>query len=272
MEVKNIEGVEYILKSDVDDLVRSRLSKVSERARAAEARVLELEESVEANKGATQKLTDLQLQIESLTGELEQSKSLYSTHSTIAKHGFIDPELRDLVEWQYQKAIKDIPKKERPDLDTWLSDLKEDPSKATKALRPFLKSEAPAAPPAPAEAPAATQEALQQPQIESIQIESMDRQQLIELAQAYKAAQHPLERVHHLQQPAQQPPTAPIPNHSTSVLPKPPTEAGNIIDRALADPTGRLWKKHNKEIQEMIKRERITPAAFLGRSYKYPQD
>lgn len=257
MEVKNIEGVEYILKSDVDDLVRSRLSKVSERARAAEARVLELEESVEANKGAAAQLTDLQLQIESLTGQLEQSKSLYSTHSTIAKHGFIDPELRDLVEWQYQKAIKDIPKKERPDLDTWLSDLKEDPSKATKALRPFLKSEAPAAPPAPAEAP---QEALQQPQIES-----MDRQQLIELAmEAYKKANQNTQ--------AQQPPTAPIPNHSTSVLPKPPTEAGNIIDRALADPTGVLWKKHNKEIQDIIKRERITPAAFLGRSYKYPQD
>ncbi len=260
MEVKNIEGVEYILKSDVDDLVRSRLSKVSERARAAEARVLELEESVEANKGAAAQLTDLQLQIESLTGQLEQSKSLYSTHSTIAKHGFIDPELRDLVEWQYQKAIKDIPKKERPDLDTWLSDLKEDPSKATKALRPFLKPEAPATPPAPAEAPAATQEALQQPQIES-----MDRQQLMELAQAYRAAQQPT------QQQIQQPPTAPIPNHSTSVLPKPPTEAGNIVDRALADRTGKLWKKHNAEIQEYIRKEKITPAAFLGRAYKYPQ-
>jgi hypothetical protein len=260
MEVKNIEGVEYILKSDVDELVRSRVSKVSERARAAESRVAELEESVEANKTASSQLSDLQLKIDSLTGELEQSKNLYSTHSTIAKHGFIDPELRDLVEWQYQRAVKDIPKKEQPDLDTWISNLKADPSKATEALRPFLKSEAPAAP------PEATQEAPQPPQ--PPQIETMDRQQLIELAmEAYKKANQNTEAQQHLQQP----PTAPIKNHSSTVLPKPPTEAGNIVDRALADRTGQLWKKHNKEIQEYVRKEKITPAAFLGRAYKYPQ-
>jgi hypothetical protein len=94
----------------------------------------------------------------------------------------------------------------------------------------------------------------------------MDRQQLIELAQAYRAAQQQPE-----QQP-EQPPTAPIPNHSTSVLPKPPSPKGNLVDRALADPTGALWRKHNSEIREMINKERRVPSAFLGRSYKYPQD
>lgn len=251
METKIIEGIEYILKSDVDELVRSRLSKVSERARIAESKVSDLEKSVEANKAASSQLADLQLQIESLTGELEQSKNLYSTHSTIAKHGFIDPDLRDLVEWQYKRSTKDLPKKEKPDLDTWITNLKSDPTKASEALRPFLTKPK-------VEEGAAVED---QPQIES-----MDRQQLIELAQAAYQRQN--------QQEAQKEPNylSEIKNHSTSVLPKPPTQKGNLIDRALADPTNELWRKHNKEIREMIQKEQRIPSAFLNQSYKYPQE
>ena len=143
MEVKTIEGVEYILKTDIDDLVRSRLSKVSERARVAESRVEELERSVEASKGAATQVADLQLQLESLTGELEQSRNLYSIHSTIANHGFTDPQMSKLINWQYKDSMQEIPKKEQPDLDSWLTSLKAAPDKAPITLRPFLQTKAP---------------------------------------------------------------------------------------------------------------------------------
>jgi hypothetical protein len=249
MEVKLIEGTEYILKSDIDDLVRARLSKVSERARIAEGRVSELEESVEASSGASTQLIELQNQVESLTGELAQSKNLYSVHSTIAKHGFVDPDLRDLIEWQYNRAIKDMDTKEQPDLESWLSTIKEAPEKAPTALRPHLQSIAPAAPPAAPEPP---------PEPTQVSVDTMDRQQLLELVMAARAAQQP--------PPAEVPAAitpAQIQNHSTSVMPKPKTEIGNLIDRALADKTGDLWKKHNVEIQALAKKERRVPASFL---------
>ena len=39
MEVKDFEGVEYLEKSQVDELIRSRLAKMSERARRAETTI-----------------------------------------------------------------------------------------------------------------------------------------------------------------------------------------------------------------------------------------
>ena len=278
MEIKEIEGVEYILKSEVDDLVRSRLSKVSERARAAESRAAELEKTVEANKGASAKLSDLQLQIESLQQELEQSKELYTVHSTIAKHGFTDPELRDLVEWQYKRAQKGKGKKEQVDLDTWLSNMHTDPQQAPVSLRPFIGKSPDAATLESKEG--AEQAAAEQPAAsaaERVQIESMDRAQLVALARAAAAQQQPpvqpaaqqQSRPYTQQEMLAMLQNAPVQEQQkyvapAAVVPNPPVEAGNIIDRALADPTGKIWKENNAEIQRYYYDQRV-PSPFKGR-------
>ena len=254
METKTIEGIEYILKSDVDDLVRARLSKVSERARVAEAKITDLEGALEASKGAVGKVADLQLQMESLTGELEQSRSLYSIHSTIADHGFTDAKMRKFINWEYQEAMQEIPKKEQPDLNTWLSDIKADPTKAPITLRPHLQTKAPEAPEAAPEAPETAPEAPGAAQAPAV--EALSKQQLIELVQAARGGKKPE---------APQPPLS-APNHSTSVLPTPKTQATNPIDRGLTDPDA--WRRgmESGEIQKYYySQEARQPSAFFGK-------
>lgn len=152
MEVKEIDGTEYLPKAHVDKLVRERIAKVSERARAAESRVKEMEPQLAAATDSTARLEAMASQLEALQAELSVSKQRYATHSAITSAGFTDPDVRDMVEWSYTRAMEGRPKKDRQALGEWLETVKADPSTAPTALRPHL------APPS-AEQPAATEPA-----------------------------------------------------------------------------------------------------------------
>ena len=152
MEVKEIDGPEYLPKAHVDKLVRERIAKVSERARAAEARVKEMEPQLVAATDSTARLEAMASQLEALQAELSVSKQRYATHSAITSAGFTDPDLRDMVEWSYSRAMESRPKKDRQALGEWLDAVKADPSTAPTALRPHLVQPS-------AEQPAATEAA-----------------------------------------------------------------------------------------------------------------
>ena len=138
MEIKEIDGTEYLPKAAVDKLVRERIAKVSERARAAEGRIKELEPKLEASQDSTARLEAMASQLESLQAELAVSKQRYTTHSAITSAGFTDPDVRDMVEWSYSRAMEGRPKKDRQALPAWLESVKADPSIAPTALRPHL--------------------------------------------------------------------------------------------------------------------------------------
>lgn len=153
MEVKEIDGTEYLPKAHVDKLVRERIAKVSERARAAEARVKEMEPQLVAATDSTARLEAMASQLEALQAELSVSKQRYATHSAITSAGFTDPDVRDMVEWSYSRAMEGRPKKDRQALGEWLDSVKADPSTAPTALRPHLVQPL-------AEQPAATEAAV----------------------------------------------------------------------------------------------------------------
>jgi hypothetical protein len=152
MEVKEIDGTEYLPKAAVDKLVRERIAKVSERARAAESRVKEMEPQLVAATDSTARLEAMASQLEALQAELSVSKQRYATHSAITSAGFTDPDVRDMVEWSYSRAMEGRPKKDRQALGEWLETVKADPSTAPTALRPHLAQPS-------AEQPAATEQA-----------------------------------------------------------------------------------------------------------------
>lgn len=143
MEIKKIDGEEYILKSSVDELVRKRLSPMSERARKAEATILELQEKIDSSSDSSTKLQEQLERISKLETEIAQSRSQYESHSTIAQHGFIDPSLRDMVEWTYKREMESRPKKSQQKLGEWLAEIKENPDLAPMAIRPHLITTSP---------------------------------------------------------------------------------------------------------------------------------
>lgn len=137
------DGVEYLEKSGVDELIRGRIAKVSERARFAESRVKELEVEVEGSRGAAQKLEALTTTVEGLQAELKIAGEKYSIHSAIASQGFTDSDTRDMIEWSWRRAMEGKGAKEKVELGEWLEALRASPEEAPGHLRPLLVSQPP---------------------------------------------------------------------------------------------------------------------------------
>ena len=158
MKIITHEGQEYILKSEVDGIVRERLSKVAEGKRMAEGKVSELEAQLETMNEKVKGVDAMATQLSQLQDELAVSNQRYERHSAIASHGITDPEIRDLIEWQYSKAMDGKSQKEKKSLSEWITGMGESGEIPT-VLQPYFRiqeegQEAPAQAPAPAQAQA----------------------------------------------------------------------------------------------------------------------
>ena len=132
------EGQEYILKSEVDGIVRERLSKVAEGKRLAEGKVSELEALVETMTEKVKGVDAMASQLSQLQDELAVSNQKYERHSAIASHGITDPEIRDLIEWQYSKAMNGKSQKDKKSLSDWISGMGESGEIPT-VLQPYFR-------------------------------------------------------------------------------------------------------------------------------------
>jgi hypothetical protein len=145
------EGKTYILKDDMESIIKDRLAKMAARASEAEAREKEL-------AGKLDELSKVQSTVDILTAKYEEAQAnlseanrRYERHTAISKHGITDPEIISLLEWQYSKDSTDSD----ITLDKWLDKLVTSPEKAPITLRPHLMSLKPEAE-ASAQAPEAS--------------------------------------------------------------------------------------------------------------------
>ena len=145
MNTINHDGQEYVLKADIENAFKDRIQKLSARALAAEEAASTIQEQLDNQSGELSKIQKLSSRVQELESELDNANSRYSRHSAMSELGITDPEIRELVEWQYEKATKGDDK--APALNEWLSSMKEDPSKAPVTLRPHLQSSTTAAAP-----------------------------------------------------------------------------------------------------------------------------
>lgn len=134
------EGQEYILKTEVDGIVRERLSKVTETKRSAEKRVSELESQLEDMSSKVKGAEAMASQLATLQDELAVSNQRYERHQAIAAQGITDPEVRDLVEWQYNKAMDAKAKKDRIPMGEWMATMKEGGEVPT-VLKPYFQAQ-----------------------------------------------------------------------------------------------------------------------------------
>lgn len=140
-KTKIIEGVEYIQKEHVDEIVRQRIAKYSERLAQTESKLGQYESELDEARSKMGLVDNLTNQVEKLQTELQTSQSRYDRHTTISKFGINDGDIRDMVEWQYDRAMANLAKKDRVDLGQWLEQIKSDPTTAPSTLRPFFESQ-----------------------------------------------------------------------------------------------------------------------------------
>lgn len=150
------EGKTYILKSQVEAIIKDRVSKVAARANEAESQLKEATSQIESMQGKQASLDMLTDQIQKLQGELAASENKFNRYQSMSKHGISDAELIEAIEWQYEKSMKGKSKKEITPLSEWLENHLSNPAEAPIAIRPHLQNLAEAA--APSAEPVASPE------------------------------------------------------------------------------------------------------------------
>ncbi len=139
MNEREIEGKTYILKSDVEHIVKTRLEKVASRANQAEQKAQALQSELDKASKATATIDLLTQQVEQMKGQLQTSEQKFSRYQAISKHGLTDPDIIDAIEWSFERSQSQKPKKERQELSTWLDAIVEDPTNAPTVLRPHFQ-------------------------------------------------------------------------------------------------------------------------------------
>jgi len=139
-KTKVIEGIEYVEKSHVDEIVRQRLSKYVDKNQELESRLSEYQSKIDETQSKIGLVDNLQSQVESLKGELSQANSRYERHSTISNYGIVDNDIRDAVEWAFERSMKDRPKKDQVSLGDWLKEINDNPSNAPTVIRPYFQN------------------------------------------------------------------------------------------------------------------------------------
>ena len=144
MKTINHEGQDYVLKADIENAFKDRIQKLSARAITAEEQAKAFQDQLDNQSGELEKITKLSTRVQELEGELDNANNRYSRHTAMADLGIVDSEVRELVEWQYEKATKGDDK--APGLNEWLSEMKKDPSSAPITLRHHLTAKESSAP------------------------------------------------------------------------------------------------------------------------------
>lgn len=134
------DGEEYVLKTDIEAAFKDRISKLSARALQAEETSAQLQEKLDTQSGELTKISTLQEKITTLEASLKDAEGKFTRVSMLSEHGFIDPDLRDAVEWAYQRANTETP------LEEWIKGIKANPETAPSILRPHLQSKEAAIP------------------------------------------------------------------------------------------------------------------------------
>jgi len=134
MKTINHEGVEYVLKADIEAAFKDRISKLSARAIQAEEAAKALQETLDNQSGELTKISTLQEKVSTLEQSLQEAESKYSRVSMLSDLGFTDPDLRDAVEWAYSRSNSEA------SLEDWIKGIKENPAEAPMVLRPHLQA------------------------------------------------------------------------------------------------------------------------------------
>lgn len=123
--------------SDSDDqgpIPASRFREEVKLKRAAQERVAELEQQIAKveQRAATADL--LGKQLDEMRGQFTSATAAWETERAVYQLGIIDGEAIEVARHLHQR----LPEANRPALPDWLRAVKDDPSKAPKALQPYL--------------------------------------------------------------------------------------------------------------------------------------
>lgn len=138
-EIEN-EGRVYVLKSEIESIIKERIGKVASRATTAEQALEEAQRRLEKAEKAMSSVDILNQQLAEMQTKLQSSEQRFSRYQSISKHGLTDPDLVEAIEWSFERAQKGKSDKERQTLSEWLDQQVENPENAPITIRPHLQA------------------------------------------------------------------------------------------------------------------------------------
>lgn len=125
-------------KSDLENIIKDRISKVAKRANDAENTIRELRAQMDKQAQSVGTVDMLTQQLAEMQQKLKSTEQRYARHTTINKHG-LTADIAEAVEWAFDKEMATLKKSDRIGLDDWLKIHIEDPTSAPAILRPHLR-------------------------------------------------------------------------------------------------------------------------------------
>ena len=134
------EGKTYVLKTQVEAIIKDRVGKVAQRATAAEHALEAAQSRLEKAEKAMSSVDILNQQIAEMQGKLQTSENRFTRYQSISKHGLTDPDLVEAIEWSYERSQKSKGDKEKQTLAEWLDSVVDNPDTAPITTRPHLQA------------------------------------------------------------------------------------------------------------------------------------
>lgn len=138
-EIEN-EGRTYVLKSEMENIIKERIGKVATRATTAEKALEEAQSRLAKAEKAMSSVDILNQQLADMQTKLQSSEQRFERYQSISKHGLTDPDLVEAIEWSFERAQKGKSDKERQTLSDWLDQQVENPESAPITIRPHLQA------------------------------------------------------------------------------------------------------------------------------------
>ena len=138
-EIEN-EGRTYVLKSEMESIIKERIGKVASRATAAERSLEEAQSRLAKAEKAMSSVDILNQQLSDMQTKLKGSEQRFERYQSISKHGLTDPDLVEAIEWSFERAQKNKSDKERQTLSEWLDQQVDSPDSAPITIRPHLQA------------------------------------------------------------------------------------------------------------------------------------
>lgn len=138
-EIEN-EGRTYVLKSEMENIIKERIGKVATRATTAEKALEEAQSRLAKAEKAMSSVDILNQQLAEMQTRLQSSEQRFERYQSISKHGLTDPDLVEAIEWSFERAQKGKSDKERQTLSDWLDQQVDNPDSAPITIRPHLQA------------------------------------------------------------------------------------------------------------------------------------
>lgn len=138
-EIEN-EGRVYVLKSEMENIIKERVSKVAQRATLAEKALDEAESRLSKAEKAMSSVDILNQQLQEMKGKLSTAEKRFDRYQSISKHGLTDPDLVEAIEWSYERSQRGASEKEKVSLSEWLDNQVKSPENAPITIRPHLQA------------------------------------------------------------------------------------------------------------------------------------